>query len=69
MFTLHVCMTLWLQSLELMHTNYEAELAERVYTDLTDYIDQFPVYKVISRVYMTRYHSKISTVSKCSGLE
>lgn len=35
-----------LQSLDLMNTNYEAELSERVYTDLTDYVEQFPLYKV-----------------------
>ena len=29
-----------------MNTNYEAELSERVYTDLSEYVDQFPVYKV-----------------------
>lgn len=29
-----------------MNTNYEAELSERVYTDLTDYVEQFPLYKV-----------------------
>lgn len=32
--------------MELMETNYEAELAERVQTDLNDYVEQFPVYKV-----------------------
>ena len=31
-----------------MHTNYEAELAERVYADINEYIEQFPVYKVHS---------------------
>ena len=29
-----------------MNTNYEAELSERVFTDLSEYVDQFPVYKV-----------------------
>ena len=35
-----------LKSLDLMNTNYEAELSERVFTDLSEYVDQFPVYKV-----------------------
>ena len=36
-----------------MNTNYEAELSERVYTDLSEYVDQFPVYKVnLNPVYL-----------------
>lgn len=29
-----------------MNTNYEAELSERVFTDVNEYVDQFPIYKV-----------------------
>ncbi|XP_067934367.1 myc box-dependent-interacting protein 1-like isoform X2 [Watersipora subatra] len=34
-----------LNSLELLHVSYEAELAERVSADINDYTDQFPIYK------------------------